>query len=509
MKLLLVLCAYLALTAAQRRPYKNKSRTTTAASADGFNDDRACERFNQGNDQPYACVCNQLRDLGIDFQDDDSCIVYIRGELLPKNKSYKLCTDKPNYYLAINKKCHDDQLFESSADSAGKAMQFALDLFRAADPKNPEDNFIISPLSPQVLLAQLIEGCSEEAKEEMMKGLLLNGQEAASLTKALTEAANKDSSANKLDIASVFFKSVNLTLMEEFRTGAKKNQIPMENVDFSNTYQAARKVNEWASTKTRGRIPEVVTEQNLSPDMAMMLLNAIYFKGTWQYKFNQTETDKRATFDKGNNKQMSVHMMSQTNRLRFGETNYGMYSDSEEGLRWVELPYDGDQLSMIFFLPKVSHQLDAELARLNGTHLLDIFKVIRRDHNPIKIHLKVPRFTIKASTSLVEPLKKLGIKKIFEDENPLSKLFKTPTRVGDVKQDAFLSVDEDGTTATAVSKVTIIPLSLNSYEDQYFTCDEPFMVMLVDKTRQIPLFMAKIRQPEKTKSGQSKSEARA
>lgn len=501
MKLLLVLSAYLALSVAQQngRTQKNKFQKTSAATMDEFYDERECRHFNPGNDNPYACLCNQLRNLGLDFPDEDLCIYYIRGELLPKNKNYKLCLDKPNYYLGKNKKCHDEQVFESSADSAGKAMQFALELFRAADPKNPEENFIISPLSPQVLLAQLIEGCSEEAKEEMMEGLQLNDQEAASLTKALKEAAYKDSSANKLDIASVFFKSVNLTLMQEFRTGAKKNQIPMENVDFSNTYEAARTVNQWANTKTRGRIPQVVTEQNLSPDMAMMLLNAIYFKGTWQYKFNTTETNTRATFDKGNNKKMPVHMMAQTNRLRFGEINYGMYSDSEEGLRWVELPYDGDQLSMIFFLPKVSHQLDAEMARLNGTHLLDIFKVIQRNHNPIKIHLKVPRFTIKTSTSLVEPLKKLGIKKIFEDENPLSKLFKTPTRVGDVKQDAFLSVDEDGTTATAVSRVTIIPLSLNSYEDQYFTCDQPFMVMLVDKTRLIPLFMAKIRQPEKTK----------
>lgn len=77
--------------------------------------------------------------------------------------------------------------------------------------------------------------------------------------------------------------------------------------------------------------------------------------------------------------------------------------------------------------------------------------------------------------------------------------------MGDVKQDAFLKVDEDGTTATAVSRVTIIPLSLNMYEDMDFVCDEPFMVMVVDKTRQIPLFMAKIRKPEKSKDDQGRA----
>lgn len=79
--------------------------------------------------------------------------------------------------------------------------------------------------------------------------------------------------------------------------------------------------------------------------------------------------------------------------------------------------------------------------------------------------------------------------------------------MGDVKQDAFLKVDELGTTATAVSRVTIIPLSLNYNEDIYFNCNEPFMVMVVDKTRQIPLFMAKIRKPEKPKADQGRVQA--
>lgn len=497
MKLFLVLSACLALAAAQTR-YKTSARrvqaqTTPAPNPDEIYDERGCETRTNPENDPLECLCNQLQ------LKQESCQQELDA-ILDKHQNLKLCMDSPNYYIGKNQKCHYENSFESSADPAGKAMQFALDLFQAADPKNPLENYIISPLSPQVLLAQLTEGCSEAAKMEMVKGLLLNSDEAASLTNALTEAANKNSNANKLDIASVFFKSVNATLMQEFRNGAKKNKIPMRNIDFSNTYEAARTVNEWANTKTRGNIPQVITEQNLSPDMAMMLMNAIYFKGTWQYKFNQSETNKRANFERAHNTGMPVHMMSQTNRLRFGETNYGIYSDPEEGLRWVELPYDGDQMSMIFFLPKVRHQLDAMMKKMNGTHLQEIFKVIRRDHNPIKIHLKVPRFTIKSSTSLVEPLKKLGIKKIFEEDNSLSKLFKTPTRVGDVKQDAFLSVDEAGTTATAVSRVTIIPLSLNPYEDIYFECNEPFMVMLVDKTREIPLFMAKIKQPEKIKA---------
>lgn len=504
MKLLIVLSACVAVTFAQgfnnnlnRNLNRRQRTTTTERPTFEFFDERECDQNNEQD--PWACVCNQF-ELG-----RDSCEQDIETYLASKPGS-KVCMDYKHYYIGLDNRCNYDRELDTSNDAAGKAMQFALDLFKAADPKNPDENYIISPLSPQVLLAQLTEGCSEKARVEMVKALKLNSNEAASLVDALNSASNKDSTANKLDIASVFFKSKDIKLQDAFRSDAKNNNIKMRDIDFSNALQAVQTVNEWASQQTRGNIPQVITEQGISPDMAMLLMNAVYFKGTWLYKFNETLTEKRGQFESSRNKKMSVHMMAQSNKLRFGEINYGIYSDAEQGLRWVELPYDGDELSMIVLLPKTRHQLDEMLRQTNGSHFQEIFRVIRRNHNPIKIHLKMPRFTITSSVSLVQPLKKLGIKQIFEDDSPLPKLFKTPTKVGDVKQDAFLSVDEKGTTATAVSRVTIIPLSLNSYEDIDFTCDEPFMVMVVDKTREIPLFMAKIRKPLKTKDEQARAQ---
>ncbi|XP_062715738.1 leukocyte elastase inhibitor [Aedes albopictus] len=504
MKLLIVLSVCLVLTKAQKHyygPRRNRQTTTVAPdNSNNFTDERDCDETVGAGADPWACLCKQFN-----FQ-RETCKEDIQ-KYLPSQPNSRICTDHRHYYIGLDNRCQEEHALESSNDPAGKAMQFALDLFQAADNKNPNENFIISPLSPQVLLAQLIESCSPKAREEMLKVLKLNGKEAASLVDALAAAANKDSTNNKLDIASVFFKAKDLELKTPFRDAAKHNNIRMKDLDFANAHQAANIVNEWANTQTRGNIPQVITDQGISPDMMMLLVNAIYFKGTWLYKFNETETNKRATFESSKNNKMPVHMMSQTNKLRFGEINYGMYSDSEQGLRWVELPYDGDELSMIVLLPKTQFQLDEMVRRANGSHFQEIFQVIRRNHNPLKIHLKMPRFTIKTSVSLVEPLKKLGIREIFEDDNPLPELFKSPARVGDVKQDAFLKVDELGTTATAVSRVTIIPLSLNYNEDIYFNCNEPFMVMVVDKTRQIPLFMAKIRKPEKPKADQGRVQA--
>lgn len=488
MKILIILSVYITLVFSQTKDntYKRKSTSQRQQNQNHY-DPRSC---NQDTTDEWECVCDQFQ------LPRNSCETDLK-QLLQQNPGPKLCKDASPYYVTKNE-CRSVANWQNSRDPNGKAMQFALDLFKAADPQNPEKNFVISPLSPQILLAQLTEGCSDDARMEMINGVKLNGGEATSLIESLHETANKDNALNKLDIASIFYKSKNMNLTDEFNLSRKKNQIKLENIDFSDTTNAVEEINNWVKEKTRGNIQEIVSEQNLSPDMSMLLLNAIYFKGTWRYKFNET---KRTSFEKSKNNKMSVNMMQQTNRLRFGEINFGEYWDPDTGLRWVELPYEGDQISMILLLPKTRFELDKNLDQVTGSHLQDIFKVIKRDYNPNKIHVKLPKFTIKDSISLVEPLKKLGVKQIFENDSALNRLSKTPVKVGDVKQDSFLSVDEKGTTATAVSKITIIPLSLNAYEDIHFECNEPFMVMIVDKTTEIPLFMGKIRQPLKAPHG--------
>lgn len=484
MKILIILSVYISVVLAQG----NGPRRQSAQRQPEFHDPRPC---NWDSGDKWACVCEQLT---LERQTCESEI----ERTLQLNPKLKLCREVSPYYITKSQ-CHPEAAWSRTNDPAGKAMQFALDLFKAADPKNPDKNYVISPLSPQILLAQLIEGCSDDARNEMIKAIKLNSGETSSLIQSLHQAANKDNAMNKLDIASIFYKSKNMNLTDEFNRSRNQNEIKLENIDFSNTANAVQEINNWVSQKTRGNIREIVSEQNLSPDMSMLLLNAIYFKGTWRYIFN--ETNKRGSFHTAENNKMSVHMMKQSNRLRFGEINFGEYWDPDTGLRWVELPYEGDQLSMILLLPKTRFELDTNLEQVTGAHLQEIFKVIRRDYNPNKIHLQVPKFTIKDSISLVEPLKKLGVKQIFESDSALNRLSKTPVKVGDVKQDSFLSVDEKGTTATAVSKITIIPLSLNAYDDIHFECNEPFMVMIVDKTTEIPLFMAKIRQPLKSTPG--------
>ena len=74
----------------------------------------------------------------------------------------------------------------------------------------------------------------------------------------------------------------------------------------------------------------------------MILLNAVYFKSNWKYKFNIENTIKRE-FKNSNNEIVNVDTM-------FKEFETIMYYEDEK-IKMIELPYQDENLSMIIILP--------------------------------------------------------------------------------------------------------------------------------------------------------------
>lgn len=249
-------------------------------------------------------------------------------------------------------------------------------------------------------------------------------------------------------------------------------------------------------------------------------MNALYFNGTWLNKFPKTE--RGAFYVSGQPPiRSSVNMMFLTKELRNGNTRT---DDSAHGMTWIELPYDGDRMSMILFLPNEQFQLDRELRRFTAQDLLTILTEIEQDE-PSKVKLQLPEFKAETTVSLVEPLKKvsmpgqmlpeygvimffnvllfsssctqLGVASIFGDNKPFDQLSNDNVKVSDVKQKSFLTVNPHGTVAASVTTATVIPLSITHTLD--FKADQPFALIIIDKQNKLPLFFAKISKPSKPK----------
>lgn len=144
--------------------------------------------------------------------------------------------------------------------------------------------------------------------------------------------------------------------------------------------------------------------ESIDPQTKLFLMNALYFNGTWLNKFPKTE--RGAFYVSGQPPiRSSVNMMFLTKELRNGNTRS---DDSAHGMTWIELPYDGDRMSMILFLPNEQFQLDRELRRFTAQDLLTILTEIEQDE-PSKVKLQLPEFKAETTVSLVEPLKKVSM----------------------------------------------------------------------------------------------------
>lgn len=82
------------------------------------------------------------------------------------------------------------------------------------------------------------------------------------------------------------------------------------------------------------------------------------------------------------------------------------------GADFLELPYAGENVSMIIGLPKKGQKLQSTLFKINVNGINKVFDELKlsKAQNPEKIvEVIMPRFEIKTSVNLVEALKNVRI----------------------------------------------------------------------------------------------------
>lgn len=117
----------------------------------------------------------------------------------------------------------------------------------------------------------------------------------------------------------------------------RKSNINSDKIDFKSP-QAADKINRWASEATQGEITKIIDSQSLSNDK-LIISNAIYFRGVWMNKFNETDP---GNFYQNERSTLPVEFMKSKSYLTYGHVG---------PFRWVELKYSVN--FMVFSLGEV------------------------------------------------------------------------------------------------------------------------------------------------------------
>lgn len=378
---------------------------------------------------------------------------------------------------------------EKSAQLIEADNQFGFELFRkvAAEAK-PNDNTMISPLSVALALGMTYNGASGNTKTEMEKTLKLFGLTSEQINhahKALLAALKSADPDVLLEIANAIYYRQGTTVLESF-SSTNKNFYDAEisALDFNNP-ASVDVINGWVANKTRDKIPTII--EQLEPDLVMVLLNAIYFNGIWQHKFDETKTHN-LQFRHGDGQMKEVETMNQETSLEYMNNN--LFSA-------VHLPYGKGQFQMTVILPDENKTTSDVMNSFSLDNWQKWMKAFKKED---KVVVTMPRFKFAWEMQLNDILKAMGMPKAFTpyvaDFSGINGA-KNDLYIGYVKHKTFVDVNENGTEAAAVTAVGMFTTSMpvDPPKKIYFNVDRPFIFTISEKTTGTILFIGEIRAP--------------
>lgn len=356
-----------------------------------------------------------------------------------------------------------------------RANQFALDLFRT---QAGMDSKVISPISVSFLMGMLANGADGDTKDEILSTIAgenisideLNDTYAA----ILRTAANGDK-LTTVNIANYIAVNKHFKLKNAYTDAvSSKYAANVENQDFASP-KTLKHINQWCSDQTDRMIPSII--DHLNPSDIAVLMNAIYFNGTWTDPFSKKYT-RQENFQGYTRDIKKVDVMHQNHKFNYADNS--QYSA-------VELPYGNGQYSMTVLLPNEGVSIDEMMKQLTTTELAKLQQQMEK----CIVDLKLPRFSTTTDVRLNAPLSTLGAKTMFSGNADFSRMADAGLFVSAMLQKAKIEVSEEGTKAAAVTAAVMTMSALPHEQPRHvkFYAKRPFVYMITENNTNAILFI--------------------
>lgn len=379
--------------------------------------------------------------------------------------------------------------------------QFAFELYDYLN-KEEKGNIFYSPYSIFAALAMTYEGAKGQTAEEMKTVFHYPDNNVLRPNfAAIYNNINKGNNKYSLSTGNALWLQKEYLFLEDYTTrisqyyGGQAN-----NVDFvQETEETRQLINRYIEEQTNDKIKDLIPQGAVGPLTRMVLTNAIYFKGTWVWQFDKKDTRKNFDFKVEEDNIVKTDMM-------YMDPDKAMFNYAElEKLQILELPYEGEEVSMLILLPKQGRSYDYENDKeivyeytLEDIELnvekLEEYKVAMKETKLDSIFL--PKFEFDTKYSMAKTLSDMGMPTAFLDTADFSgmteeeKLF-----ISSVIHQAYVKVDEEGTEAAAATAVMVGTTSARPMN--IFMADHPFIFIIQERETGNILFMGKVVEPEK------------
>lgn len=340
------------------------------------------------------------------------------------------------------------------------ATNIEIDLIQNINLNNKDENFVISPTGIEIVLSLISNGAQGDTQIEILK--LLNYKdikEANAISKYLIEQSTKDQ--NKLSIATAILTKIHAS-QDFIKIGINDYDAKVE--ELNNFHQ----VNLWAKEKTKNNIVKII--DSISPNVLMVLVNAIYFEAMWKTKFDPKNNIDKDFFNLGNEyNQVKASMLFYRGKL----LNY--YENDE--IQTVKLNYEkAESIKAIIILPK-QKDIDTFIQDFTAQKYDEIIEGLKKE---TKVNFYLPKFEVEFKIEMNDILKNLGMHKAFTKDADFKLLCKEPLHIGQVLQKNYINVNEEGTQASSITEMEVILESTKEGDPSAkdFLVNKPFIFML-------------------------------
>ncbi len=366
---------------------------------------------------------------------------------------------------------------------------FALDIFRQVYQANPTENVVLSPLSIDVALHMTTNGASGDTKAEMKQTLGVAEASDAEINQAARDLSAQLLSMDRkvtLSLANSIWYRDAFTLQPGFDQLIQTyydGRIEGLNFEDLNTKD---RVNGWVADKTQGKITNLLEE--VKDTDVMYLINAIYFKADWQYRFDPKQTQDAPFYLEEGQEVMVPTMFSEGVKLR------SYYGSSFELL---DIPYGNGQFSLVILLPHADGSLAETMGQLNPADL----SIWLTEADTLTPQLYLPKFKASFKMDSRKELMELGMKLPFGreanfggffSEGPGERLY-----IDRVIHQAVIEVNEAGSEAAAATAVVIAEYrSLGSTpQPAVVRVDRPFAYFIRERHTEAIMFAGTMLNP--------------
>ena len=384
------------------------------------------------------------------------------------------------------------------ADSTGSTQQgiqdvvnannkFTFDLYSELD-KSENSNIFYSPYSIFATLAMIYEGAKEKTADEMKSVFYF--PESNILRPNFAAIYNNINNGNgdyELKTGNALWVQQDYPLLEDYTSRVERYYGgKAANVDFVKATEESRQtINSFIEEQTNNKIKDLIPSGFLDDMTRLVLTNAIYFKGVWEWEFDEANTNERDFKITSTNIVKTPMMYMNPNKATFN------YAETDD-LQILELPYRGEKISMLVLLP--TENLNSIESSLTAERLNEY----RSQMKETKLNsILIPKFEFDTKYFMNDTLSNLGMPTAFSETADFSGMTgKKDLSISFVIHQAYVKVDEQGTEAAAA---TAGGMSLRAMPGNVlnFLADHPFIFVIQGKETGNILFLGRVVDPTK------------